>query len=319
MNKFKQRDEVLKARLSSFLRKEGELTVQRITPIKNHVFYIESALGKALILKSYRKLKVIEQQWHFFEQLQASFVIPFIKYPNGKKTITDGNYFWTIAPFVRGRQLDYQHKKDRITAIKTLHAFHKKANHIYFPNQIKKDLFILRWKHRLAAFKKTEHVFQKNGFEMLYKDMVTTMHYYLKTAENLSWDKNEKDANIHGKWIHGDVASHNFIQNEQTYMIDFDLLSCGTQLYDYIQLGQRFLPYINWDLNELCSYQMVKDKNQKKWLTSIMIPSDMIREWMFFLSYGSSFARKQYLSQMEKTWGKRQFFLKNAKSMLKSL
>src|SRR5699024_4274919 len=49
VNKFKQRDEVLKARLSSFLRKEGELTVQRITPIKNHVLYIESVLGKALI------------------------------------------------------------------------------------------------------------------------------------------------------------------------------------------------------------------------------------------------------------------------------
>src|SRR5699024_143374 len=183
---------------------------------------------------------------------------------------------------------------------------------------IKKDLFLVRWEDRLNTFKKTASLFRDNGFEILYKDILQTMAFHLQLAAKLYWEKDEKKARLNGEWVHGDVASHNFIQNEQTFMIDFDLLICGSQLYDYIQLGQRFLPYINWDIGELLAYEMVSERDVKKWLSAIIIPSDVIREWLFFLSHGS-LPVKQYLSQMEKTWSKRHFFLKNAKSMLKSI
>src|SRR5699024_11066097 len=112
--------------------------------------------------------------------------------------------------------------------------------------------------------------------------------------------KNEKDAIIIGDCVQGVVSSHNFIQNEQTFMIDYDLLRCGSQRYDYIQLGQRFLPHINCDIGDLLAYEMVSERDVRKWLSAIIIPSDVIREWLFFLSQGSS-PVKQYLSQMEKT------------------
>src|SRR5699024_11591376 len=101
-------------------------------------------------------------------------------------------------------------------------------------------------------------------------------------------------------------------------MIDLDLLRRVSKLYDDNQLEQRFLPHINWDIGDLLAYEMVSERDVRKWLSAIIIPSDVIREWRFFLSQGSS-PVKQYLSQMEKTWSKRQFFLKNAKLMLKSI
>jgi len=318
VNNFKQRDEIYIHRLSSFFYDEGELEIRKITPVKKHVFYIETGSEAAFILKRHQKRDRIEQQWCFFERMQKMLFVPFRKYPNGKKFLVAGNDYWTIAPFIKGRKLHYKNEEDRKTAVETLHYFHNKAKHIYVSRPMKKDLFLVRWEDRLNTFKKTAFLFKDNGFEMLYKDILQTMALHLQLAARLSWEKDEKKARLKGEWVHGDVASHNFIQNEQTFMIDFDLLRCGSQLYDYIQLGQRFLPHINWDIGDLLAYDMVSERDVRKWLSAIIIPSDVIREWLFFLSQGSS-PVKQYLSQMEKTWSKRQFFLKNAKSMLKSI
>lgn len=304
-------------RLSSFFSYEGELEIRKISAIKKHVFYIEN-LEEAFILKKHQKFDRLEQQWDFFEQVQNQLFVPFQKYPNGQKYLVQGNNYWTLTPFIKGRKLDYKNETDRYAAIEVLHNFHKEAKRIYISRPIKKDLFLVRWERRLSAFEKTAPFFKDKGFEMLYKDIVQTMVFHLRLAAKLPWEKEEEKARLNGEWIHGDVASHNFIQNKQTYMIDFDLLRCGSQLYDYIQLGQRFLPYINWDVGELLAYKMVSERDVKKWLTAIMIPSDVIREWLFFLSQGSS-PVEQYLSQMEKDWIKRHFFLKNAKSMLKSI
>src|SRR5690625_6671391 len=103
----------------------------------------------------------------------------------------------------------------------------------------------------------------------------------LKLEAKLSWEKDEKEARLNGEWVHGDVASHNFIQNEQTFMIDFDLLRCGSQLYDYIQLGQRCLPHINWDIGDLLAYDMVSERDVRKWLSAIIMPSDVIHGRVF--------------------------------------
>lgn len=319
VNNFKRRDEMYKNRLSSFLLNDGGLTASKISAVKAGVFYVETAAEEPLILKRHRKWTIVKQQWDFFEQLKNTAVIPFHHYPNGKKIITQDQSYWTISPFISGAKLRYKHKKDRDAAVHILHRFHADARGIHVARPVSKDLFFVRWERRLQSFIKTEQFFKENGFDILYKDIIQSMHFYLKQVQQLSWEKREREAQLHGHWLHGDVAAHNFIQGEQTYLLDFDLLACGSQLYDYIQLGQRFLPFIDWDLDELLACRMVAEKDMKKWLTAIFVPSDIIREWLFFLSQGSSGSVKQYLAQMEKMWMKRQFFLKNAGAMLKSM
>src|SRR5699024_4760415 len=42
VNNFKQRDEIYIHRLSSFFFDKGELEIRKMTPVKKHVFYIET-------------------------------------------------------------------------------------------------------------------------------------------------------------------------------------------------------------------------------------------------------------------------------------
>lgn len=318
MNKIGKRDE-FNDRLSSFLFKKGNLEFNEISIIKPHVFYLKTINGDKLILKKHRKKENVEQQWDFFGQLDKSNVVPFTSYPNGQKIISTNNYHWTITPYIRGDKLNYERSDDRDTAVKTLQNFHDRASHIFVSHPIVKDNMFIRWYQRLLSFKKTESLFKERGFEPLYKDIVEMTMIHLQLMAQFPWDLSDERALNKGLWTHGDVASHNFIQGKDTYLIDFDLLQCTSQIYDFIQLGQRFLPYLNWDLEKLLSHQIVKDRDLEAWLSAIFIPSDLLREWLYFVYNDKIDAMYNYLCNMEQAWMKRHFFWKNAKSMLKSL
>lgn len=318
VNENRRRDEFLN-RLSSFLYQEGNLENDKISFIKSNVFYIKTSQEERFVLKEHRRKDMVEQQWAFFERMNSSNAVPFKPFPNGKRIIEDKNNYWTIAPFIRGEKLNYNKKTDRQKAVGALRVFHRKATGIYVQQPVYRDMFIIRWFHRLNLFKQTEHLFAKHGFKSLYKDIVQIMVTQLRYLEQFPWHFFEKEALQRGCWIHGDTASHNFIKNRQVYMIDFDLLHCTTQLYDYIQLGQRFLPYLNWDLDKLLSYGMAEEKDLKPWVSAILIPSDLLREWLYFLKSGSSTPIVEYLNKMKESMANRVSFLKKSKSVLKSI
>ncbi|MBP1968787.1 hypothetical protein J2Z83_000881 [Virgibacillus natechei] len=313
-----QRDEV-KDRLSSFLFKEGGLSIHDLFCINFTVFYIQTTDGEEFLLKRHNKKDSVEQQWDFFTGIGKSNVIPFQGYPNGRKIISMNNYYWTISPFIQGKKLDYNSTEDRKQVVTSLQEFHYRAQGIHLEKPLTKELLFIRWYQRLLLFKKTSSIFKENGFENLYKDIVQTTVTHLRFVTQFPWEEYERKAKNQGRWIHGDVASHNFLRNKtdkRTYLIDFDLLQCTTPLYDYIQLGQRFLPYLRWDPEKLLSFKMVQDSEIKPWLYAVFIPSDILREWLHFLYKKPVSSPSHYLSQMEKTWVKRQDFVKNAKLML---
>lgn len=320
VSSFIQGDEMNFDHLASFLSENGKLNIRSMASINRNVFYLKAFNGKAFILKRHHKKTRMEQQWNFFEQIKSPDIISFEHFPNQKKFIYDGSDYWTISPYVRGKKLNYLVEKDRTESLQTLRIFHEQAKGINVLNPLKKDTFYLRWYKRLQLFKETDYVFREYHFDSLFEDIVQTTEQQLQIVSGFGWDRIERQAKMDGKWIHGDVASHNFIRNQKgIYIIDFDLLLCAPELYDYIQLGQRFLPYINWDLSKLLSYNMVEDKYKKAWLLAILIPSDVLREWIHFLYHTSDNSIHNYLSEMEMDWMKRQSFLNSAKLMLKSM
>ncbi|MFD1038606.1 hypothetical protein ACFQ3N_09395 [Virgibacillus byunsanensis] len=318
MSNFMRRDDSYNNRLSSFLAKNGELKVSSIKPIKKNVYQINTLKDKWLILKIHRNREVVEQQWQFFDNIRDPLIASFQKFPNGNKLLSDRGVHCTITPFIRGTKLNYKNEADRIEVVNTIQRFHKKATTIYVSKPIKKDLFYRRWYKRLLLFMKTEHIFHEYGYIHLYEDIVQTTKIYLQLIARFSWENYQSQAEKNGTWIHGDVASHNFIKSEHVYMIDFDLLSQTSQLYDFIQLGQRFLPYLDWNLDALLSYQMVSGKEVKRWLVAIAVPSDFLREWLHFLHNQPSSSFQHYLSKLDAEWSKRQIFLKKLKLVLKS-
>lgn len=305
-------------RLSSFLRWEGDLDAKNIQGIKQNVYYIEEMNGNKYILKGHSNEQAMKQQWQFFDQINARAVVGFVHFPNGKRKITAGTkYYWTISPYIAGRKLLFQRKEDRQNAVDTVKDFHSNAQHIYVKNPIKKQLFYKRWNMRLYKFSLTEHIFKEYGYSSLFHDITQTMKMYVSIVSNYAWYKDQLEAERKGEWVHGDVASHNFIKNSQTYLIDFDLLQCTTKLYDYIQLGQRFLPHINWDVHQLLNYQMVDESDLERFLYSVFIPSDLLREWLHFLNRGTRTGAKDYLETMEDEWINRKKFLNMSKIVVK--
>ncbi|WP_164668491.1 phosphotransferase [Virgibacillus doumboii] len=305
-------------RLSSFLYNTGMLEILRITSIKNNVFYLETKGEEKFILKKHRNQAKVEQQWIFFEKLNLPVVIGFERFPNHKRFIKDNGQYWTISKYIKGKRLNYADEEDRQETLQTLQTFHEHSSGLKIPEPLKKELFYKRWYKRLQTFRKTEYIFIEYQFNSLYKDIVQTTEHALEIISEYPWNRLEQQAVAYGTWIHGDVASHNFIRGRnQLYMIDFDLLLCAPQLYDCIQLGQRFLPYTDFDLYKLLSYRMVEEQFLKPWLYGISVPSDILREWINYLYRTPERSVHNYLQTMHSNWMKRQSFLKEVRSMLK--
>ncbi|SET82775.1 hypothetical protein SAMN05216389_13411 [Oceanobacillus limi] len=318
MSNFYRRDDNKLDRLSSFFYWEGGLDLKLISPIKANVFLVKTIANEKFIVKSHHNKNNVYQQWSFFKRNNGNMIAPFVRFPNSSKFLIDENSYWTITPYIPGRKLNYKNPEDRIEAVNTLHAFHETATAIYINRHVKKQLFYLRWYNRLQMFKKTEYIFAKFGYVGLYKDIIQTTERQIQLVSHFPWKRIQRKAEEKGVWVHGDVAAHNFIKNDKTYLIDFDLLYCTTQLYDFIQLGQRFLPYINWDIDKLLAYRMVREKELSPWILSLSIPSDVLREWIHFLRrHRSESSISAYLEELSESWSKRTNFLKTAVKMVK--
>jgi hypothetical protein len=311
------RDDQRFNRLSSFLYWEGNLEAKKIHQIKRNIYYIEAATGEKYVLKGHSNTSNMRQQWDFFDRIHSKNIVPFVRFPNGKKEITTGtNYSWTISSYVSGRKLNYEAAEDRNRAVIVIKKFHSQANQIFVKNIVRKQPFYKRWHARLYKFIETEHIFERSGYLPLFNDISFMMKKYLEIVESYPWYKGQLDAERNGLWVHGDVASHNFIQNEKTYMIDFDLLHCTPQIYDYIQLGQRFLPHINWDVERLVGYNLVKNDDLEMYIHSVFIPSDLIREWLHFLTRKRRISIEDYMETMEIEWVSRKEFLNKSRLLL---
>ncbi|WP_339214517.1 phosphotransferase [Ornithinibacillus sp. FSL M8-0202] len=317
MSKQSSRDDQRINRLSSFLYWEGRIEARKIHPIKRNIYLIETNSGDKYVLKGHSNVINLKQQWEFFERVQSKEIVPFVRYPNGKKEISTGtNYYWTISPYVSGRKLNYQVESDRQKAVSTLKLFHATANQIYVKNMVRKQLFVKRWHARLMKFIETEQLFEKYRYLYLFQDITMSMKHYLEKVSNYPWNKEQLMAERNGTWVHGDVASHNFIHHDDTVIIDFDLLQCTFQDNDYIQLAQRFLPAINWEVDTLLSYNMVQEEAMERYLMTTFIPSDMLREWLHFLTRKRRISVEMYLQSMEQEWINRKEFLKESKRII---
>ncbi|GAB3802051.1 phosphotransferase [Virgibacillus kimchii] len=314
-NELIQRDEIIN-RLSSFLFKEGKLKVKKLAAIKSHVLLMETQNNRKYILKKHINKKILLQQWGFFKMIGNEYIVPFHPFPNGREFLTYNNHYYTIAPYIEGKKLNYQSAGDRRSAVDTLKQFHENASNIHMKNPVERKQFLIKWHERFQAFKQTESLFYKYGFGHLYADIVQTTTFYFQFLSQFPWQHLEKNAKRKGTWIHGDVASHNFIRTpQQTIMIDFDLLHRTPQLYDFIQLGQRFLPYEKWEIDELIGYNMVPEEHLKMWAYAMALPSDVFREWLYFLRKKPA-SVFNYLNQLDNEWVHRRYFFKSIKNMI---
>lgn len=313
------RDDSVKNRLASFLNEEGDLKIIAIKIVKYPIFKVIASTSEVFIVKGYKQFPIFKKQWDFFSEINKSFITSFIPFPNKKHFLKGFGYYWTLQTYIDGKKLDYQKENDRIAAWQTLREFHTCTSGIQICSDIKKMNLMEKWLKRLGKWRQTKNIFEKIGKLSLYYELEKVM---LERMELYQLENVQKiEDNILLNWNHGDVASHNFLRDNSNnvYMIDFDLLAPAPALFDYIQLCQRFLPYIEHQLDQLYTYiQATSLQERRLLLIAITVPTDLIREWWYYSSRPHTLLEIEgYLEQFSMSWQERKQFVAQVDVVLK--
>lgn len=301
----------------SFFRSKGDLHIDQIYPIKSHIYKV-IADDATYILKRYSNKSVVQQQWDFFSEIELTSIVSFVPFPSGKRYICDEERgIYTLAPCMNGSSLSYTNKKDRIEAHNILYQFQQSARGIQLDTMIPKLPVYLKWKNRLHNFSAFRNIFDTFDHAALYRAITQKSYAILSEVKKLDWTKIEDNAVQNGMWVHGDVASHNFIRDgSQVWLIDFDLLGQSPVVYDWIQLAQRWMNDI--EAKELLTYGGFQQFSEDPlWLLGVCYPSDVMREFLRFMKTCPPRSRiDDYLEKMVENWMHRESFVEQLSDML---
>ncbi|WP_162880787.1 phosphotransferase [Paraliobacillus sediminis] len=320
MNRSK-RDDSTKSRLASFFLEEGDLKIATINIVKYPIFKLKTVTDQLYIIKGYKQFSVMDKQWKFFTEVNQSFITGFIAFPNKKHFIEGFGYYWALQPYHHATKLDYQKEEDRQAALQTLTDFHEVTRGIRIDTKMSQTDIIGKWFRRLEKWRQTKQILINTGNLVLYSEVENVMLERIDLYRSENTPEIEANKLYLLNWNHGDVASHNFLRDNRNriYMIDFDLLSNAPPIYDYIQLCQRFLPYIDHSLDQLFTY--IQTFSLKEWrllLIGLTVPTDLIREWWYYTIRPHTEAEiEAYIGQFSISWQERKKFVDQVDTMLK--
>ncbi|SDK40480.1 phosphotransferase [Sediminibacillus albus] len=322
MNKTDLGDDAFKDRLSSFLQAKAGLSLISLTHIKHAVFIAQSPSADKYIIKGIKSKKLVIQQAEFFEEFTENSLIRFVPFPNRELFLYGFGMYWVIFPYQPGNPLAFANNTDRQLAVTALREFHDNARGIMLSNLVLRPPLHVKWESRLKTFSQTLGDFQQIGYGKLGKDIVEVTLGMMAHFSSGDWITLEEEAVSKSSWTHGDVASHNFLRHNRrnkTFIIDLDMLALAPEVYDWIQLGQRFLPYLENNAERLlASMPDLLDSQIALFLRATAIPADLIREWLLIYNQriADSQLVKEHLTGLEYQWEQRLKFVKDIEGML---
>jgi hypothetical protein len=267
----------------SFSRLTGQ-TIDYYKIIKPHVILIHTKKD-SYILKCYSTKNALLLQIALSKYLvKKNVMIPFTFFPNGQLFIEENGY-WGIMPYVRGTSLNFEKVKDQYDGLNQIHLFHKETLSMCFSIKAPRFSLFSYWKKRYETFR--DHVFSFNMSTDLKHTAYELLHWGEFVLNKLPLhylQQLEKKASFEHEWIHGDVASHNFLRlkNNCILLLDCDLLAEAPIEYDYLQYINRIMPHYNWNLSALNKFKnhYIHSLLEKSWFNLALIyPTDLYREW----------------------------------------
>ncbi len=315
-----KRDDSLWNRLLLFLKQKGFLSIKNVQRVKAVNFIVTDDADQKFVLKGYQKQTTVLKQWELFSQIDQPFIVSFQRFPSGDRYLFWEGYYWTLQKYYRAQRLNYQWKKDRDQAWSSMKQFHQAASGIVIEHQPPTVNFVRKWENRLRRWQNTEQLLYRLGYRTLYNELETQLMEGITLFQQVNHPTLEANPSCQLNWIHGDVASHNFLRDNRNniYLIDFDLLAPSPSIYDEIQLAQRFLPFIQDDIEQLEAYihPDTLQTNQLFWI-GVMIPADFIREWWYFIVQSKEeIAITNFLTEFCLSWNERKQFVETVKKKL---
>ncbi|MFX3624544.1 MAG: phosphotransferase [Ectobacillus sp.] len=282
-NKKHEKGDAYGDRLFSFLHAH-RIPAQKIIQLKPSVFFVQTDLYM-YILKGYNTYGKMLQQLYILKSLQH-IAFPYTSYirafPEGRLYIKFDGKFWLFTDYIEHTApFSFVSAKNRGDALTLLNTYHQYARRL--PYQLLLHVPFQRW---LSKW--------NNRTWKFYHHLRKILFYVDKEVANqcLRWAFFALSELSHISMcclphtiLHGDIVEHNFVRGETLYLIDFDCVSFGPVMYDYLSYCYSVLPCINWSFEALYQYKELHPfLNQKPFLLSLIFPGDILREWSHFLS-----------------------------------
>ncbi|PAE11074.1 hypothetical protein CHI02_16565 [Niallia circulans] len=279
---FHRGDDTFYYRLLSLLEKKIPFQIIELSRIRNDVYLIKTK-QYWIILKgftSYQKLKV---QVAFTRALkQEGFTQTYQFYEFEEEPIVIDNKVYGLIEYLPPHKdsFSYHSKRNRREALQLLEHYYSVTERLVEIYKYILPTFHLmkKFEHRLEEYRMNIPIIEQYVKKDIVKEIMEWADYSFGSIKN-KIDYLDTNPNV---ILHGDVAHHNFlrVRNNELYLIDFDLISIGPRIADYLQFANRILPDIGWSIQDLQSMQGYADLFKDKWfLMALIYPTDILREW----------------------------------------
>ncbi len=317
-------DDAYYDRLFSYFQSQLYETVIEMIPLQRSVILLKTK-NNLYVMKGYKSNRRLKLQEAFTATLRKegfSNTYIFFEPPAKEQLFFEGSYFGCIKYISPNKSaFTFHTQKDRREGLDLLKQFHHTTTlfEARYRRLLPKADLIGKWKDRQTVFLNNLPFLKYFINEPFISEIISWGKWSMK---GMSADEQyfEKEPHV---ILHGDVAHHNFLRDRKgkLYLIDFDLISIGPPVLDYVQYANRILPYIDWSLNKLGSYKPFKSYlHDKAFLYALAYPADIFREWNRLVreqSYTDEHKLKQIMDLSIGQFYSRKKFVKQLKSILR--
>ncbi|OZM57841.1 hypothetical protein CIB95_05645 [Lottiidibacillus patelloidae] len=325
------KEDDFKNRLLLKFKNEFNISADELKVINENV-YLLSTENNYLVIKRYKsKNHILKQIWlaRIFAEKSFSGSVRFIPFESGKYVKKSDKYYYALMPYIEGKPLSYNIRKDRIAAYDHLRIFQQEVSILTDrrPEFVPKYSLYSKWATRLDTFFYNLYDNRKlltDSQHKMMKKFLKWGEYALDTLPIEVLEQKERSARRKGIIIHGDVANHNFLRKNDgsIVMIDYDLMACAPFEYDTLQLVNRFFPYCDYSLESIMDefHHSLSDLIKTKWFaTALIYPTDIFREWNRLTTNVPINEKKIYdfIYQLERHYVKRMELVSDLRDIVK--
>ncbi|WP_158587517.1 phosphotransferase [Neobacillus notoginsengisoli] len=321
-----QGDENIHHRLLSYLRTGFPGRIDQLDMIRPSVFFLKSAIGEYIVkgYTSYHRLKLQEAFTATLKKEGFTHTYSYVCPGRRKPYYLDGLY-WGILEYIQPHPnpFTFLREADRFAGLKLLQKYHSITQQIVqrYKTILPPAALIDKWENRLELFKANKPMINYFVNRQATESIISWAEFALRGMKEQQAFFTEGTQVI----LHGDVAHHNFLRskNGKVYLIDFDLISIGPPVLDYLQYSNRILPFLHWSLEELAKYNnLAAFMSVKAFLYALAYPADLLREWNRIFKNSASPNQHLLYQIIELTMGQfkeRQQFFKKIQDELNSV
>lgn len=308
-------------RLFSYFQSQLKENLIEIIPLQRSVILLKTNNNRYIIkgYQSNRKLKIQEAFTATLRKEGFSNTYIFFEPLAKEQLFFEGLYFGCIQYIEPNHSVFTFHtQKNRREGLNLLEQFHQATASFEtrYRRLLPKANLMGKWVDRLNHFLNNLPFLRYFMNEPFISEMVSWANWSLSGMQSNA-QYFEKEPYV---ILHGDVAHHNFLRDSKgkLHLIDFDLISIGPAVLDYVQYANRILPYIDWSVYKLGSHKQIgKFIQDKAFIYALAYPADIFREWnrvvreksytdqhklkqVMDLSIGQFYSRKKFINQLKR-------------------